>query len=341
MQHIQTGCPNINRKTVNSGKHLRAHLQLDEGDVYVVAVQENPVNQNAAAKERRGKAKRENWTSNQEKLLAKAYVHCTLNKRKGNQQKSDGFWNQVLKHFNQTVGGSNRNHHQVQSKWMAMQTKLNTFNGLYHQADRLRPSGCDDAFVMKQTLKDYKNKEKHDFPHVAAWEVVRTNQKWSSVPLLGEESSGSSQKRKSSDSGNYKADTPNAEVSSGLPDMNEDPSPRRQKRKEKKDKGSSSTNEDPRDITGRFKEYKAIKKELMDIKWLREEKYMTLADEQREALRQSMFDKDLETFNRPHDNVHPSMLEITLARKREIAKNMVGLVIFSFFVVALFYYQFF
>ncbi|XP_022031923.1 uncharacterized protein LOC110932983 [Helianthus annuus] len=180
-----------------------------------VVVQEKPVNQNEAAKERRGKAKRENWTSNQEEALAKAYVHCTLNKRKGNQQKSDGFWNQVLKHFNQTVGGSNQNHHQ----------------------DRLRPSGCDDAFVMKQALKDYKNKEKHDFHHVAAWEVVRTNQKWSPVPLLGEESSGSSKKRRPSDSGNHKADTPNAEVSSGLPDMNEDPSPRRQKRKEKQDKG--------------------------------------------------------------------------------------------------------
>lgn len=37
MQDIQTlvekGCPNINRKTVNSGKRLRAHLQLDEADV--------------------------------------------------------------------------------------------------------------------------------------------------------------------------------------------------------------------------------------------------------------------------------------------------------------------
>ncbi|KVI05158.1 zinc finger protein VAR3, chloroplastic [Cynara cardunculus var. scolymus] len=42
MQDIQTliekGCPNINRKTVNSGKRLRAHLQLDEGDVCGVCV---------------------------------------------------------------------------------------------------------------------------------------------------------------------------------------------------------------------------------------------------------------------------------------------------------------
>ncbi|KAJ0617474.1 hypothetical protein HanHA89_Chr02g0042291 [Helianthus annuus] len=143
------------------------------------------------------------------------------------------------------------------------------------------------------------------------------------VHLLGEESFGPSQKRKSSDSGIYRADTPNVEVSSGfvIPDINEDPSPRRQKRREKKDKGPSSRNEYPRDITGRFEEYMAMKKELMDIKRIREEKYLTLADEQREALRQIMYDNDFETFNRPTDNVHPSMLEITLARKREIAKK--------------------
>ncbi|KAJ0906781.1 putative glutathione transferase transcription factor MYB family [Helianthus annuus] len=172
------------------------------------------------APERRGKAKRENWTPKQEEALAKAYIHCTLNKKKDNQQKADGFWKQVLNHFNQTVGGSNRTHHQVRSKWLAMQTKLSTFNGLYHQADRLRPSGSDGAFVMNQALKDYKSKEGYDFA-IAAWEVVRTNQKWSPVPLLGEESSGSSQKGKSSVSGNYRADTPNAEVSSGIPDINE------------------------------------------------------------------------------------------------------------------------
>ncbi|XP_076937476.1 zinc finger protein VAR3, chloroplastic-like [Bidens hawaiensis] len=42
MQDIQTlvekGCPNINRKTVNSGKRLRSHLQLDEGDVCGICV---------------------------------------------------------------------------------------------------------------------------------------------------------------------------------------------------------------------------------------------------------------------------------------------------------------
>ncbi|XP_035842009.1 uncharacterized protein LOC118488488 [Helianthus annuus] len=304
---------------------LHQEQELDEDED--VAVEENPVNENVAEpeRERKGKAKRETWTPRQEEALAKAFVHCTLNKKKGNQQKADGFWKKVLNHYNETVGGSNRTHYQVRSKWMTMQTKINTFNGLYHQADRLRPSGCDDAYVMKQALKDYKGKEKLDFAHIAAWEIVRTNQKWSPVPLLNEESSGSGLKRKSSDSGNYTRGSPKVEISSGfgIPDINEDPSPppRRQTRKEKKDKGPSSRNEDPRDITHKFEEYKAMKKEIMEIKRIREEKYLTLADEQREALRQTMFDKDLETYNRPTENVHPAMLEITLARKRGIAKK--------------------
>ncbi|KAF5821200.1 hypothetical protein HanXRQr2_Chr01g0011061 [Helianthus annuus] len=137
-----------------------------------------------------------------------------------------------------------------------LEKSVATSDDLSFIQDRFRPSGSDDTFVMKQALNDYKGKEKIDFAHIAAWEIVRTNQKWSPVPLLGEENSGSSQKRKSSDSGNYRADTPNVEVSSGfgIPDINEDPSPRRQTRKEKKDKGPSSRNEDPRNITHKFEE---------------------------------------------------------------------------------------
>ncbi|KAJ0621850.1 putative glutathione transferase transcription factor MYB family [Helianthus annuus] len=258
-------------------------VQHDADEEFVPETQEQELDDDddddedvADEPERKGKAKRESWSPRQEKALAKAFVHCTLNKKKGNQQKKDGFWKKVLNHFNETVGGSNRTHHQVRSKWMTMKTKINTFNGLYHQADRLRPSGSDDAYVMKQALKDYKSKEKIEFAHVAAWEVVRTNQKWSPVPLLNEESSGSGLKRKSSDSGNYTRGSPNVEISSGfdIPDINEDslpPPPRRQTRKEKKDKGPSSKNEDPRDITHKFEEYKAMKKEIMEIKRVREE----------------------------------------------------------------------
>ncbi|MFS7939863.1 putative glutathione transferase [Helianthus anomalus] len=144
-------------------------------------------------KERGGMADLQRWTKKQEEALAMAYVHCSVNKEKGNQQKSEGFWKKILARYNATVGGSSWTVHQVRPKWKAMQGKLNLFNDFWHQADHLRSSGSDDAHVMKQTLKDYQ-KNKGGFPHIEAWEVVRKHEKWAPVPLLGEESGSSGQK---------------------------------------------------------------------------------------------------------------------------------------------------
>ncbi|MFS7901944.1 hypothetical protein Hanom_Chr01g00005521 [Helianthus anomalus] len=74
-------------------------------------------------------------------------------------------------------------------------------------------------------------------------------------------------------------------------------------------------------MSDKLEEYKFMKQELVDIKNKQEEKFMALADEHRDTLRSIRFDKDLEMFNRPHDNVLSKMLEITLARKRKIAKK--------------------
>ncbi|KAJ0446284.1 hypothetical protein HanHA89_Chr17g0692651 [Helianthus annuus] len=74
-------------------------LQNDSDEEFVVETQEQELDEDedvaveevVAEPGRKGKAKRENWTHRQEEALAKAYVHCTLNKKKGNQQRADGF----------------------------------------------------------------------------------------------------------------------------------------------------------------------------------------------------------------------------------------------------------
>ncbi|KAJ0575777.1 putative glutathione transferase [Helianthus annuus] len=139
---------------------------------------------------------RQSWSKYQEEALAKAWVHCSTDKKKGNQQTRDCFWPKILDHYNATVGGSNRTVHQVRSKWIPMMTKINYFNGLYQQADRTRESGCNDLNVMKIALKDFQNKYSSGFQHVEAWEVVRKHDKWAQIPLLGEEGEGLAQKKK-------------------------------------------------------------------------------------------------------------------------------------------------
>ncbi|KAJ0665979.1 putative glutathione transferase transcription factor MYB family [Helianthus annuus] len=142
----------------------------DEEDEY--NVDEDAGNEEDDARDKKGKMKSQNWIKVQEEALAKAWVHCSTNKKKGNQQNRDSFWRKILDHFNATVGGSNRTVHQVRSKWNPMLTKINFFNGLYQQADRTRGSGCKDLDVMKVALKEFKERFPNGFQHVEVWEVV-------------------------------------------------------------------------------------------------------------------------------------------------------------------------
>ncbi|KAM0056701.1 putative glutathione transferase [Helianthus debilis subsp. tardiflorus] len=138
----------------------------DEDDEY--NVDEDAGNEEDDARDKKGKMASEKWTKVQEEALAKAWVHCSTNKKKGNQQNRDSFWRKILDHFNATVGGSNRTVHQVRSKWGPMMTKINFFNGLYQQADRTRGSGCKDLDVMKVALKEFKERFPNGFQHVEA-----------------------------------------------------------------------------------------------------------------------------------------------------------------------------
>ncbi|KAM0007828.1 putative glutathione transferase [Helianthus debilis subsp. tardiflorus] len=159
-------------------------------------VDEDAGNEEDDGRDKKGKMESQKWTKVQEEALAKAWGHCSTNKKKGNQQNHDSFWRKILDHFNAIVGGSNRTVHQVRSKWGPMMTKINFFNGLYQQADRTRGSGCNDLDAKKVTLKEFNERYPNGFQHVEAWEVVRKHDKWAQVPLLGEEGEGSAQKRK-------------------------------------------------------------------------------------------------------------------------------------------------
>ncbi|KAF5779962.1 putative glutathione transferase transcription factor MYB family [Helianthus annuus] len=271
-------------------------------------VNEDADNEVDDARGKKAKMERQNWTKYQEEALAKAWVHCSTNKNKGNQQTRDGFWRRILDHYNATVGGSNRTVHQVRSKWNPMMTKINFFNGLYQQADRTRESGCSDLNVMKIALKDFQDRYPSGFQHIEAWEVIRKHDKWAQVPLSGEEGEGSAQKRKPID------------VDPSIPDMNEDPSPQRTQRR---DKRQATSSEGSAELAAQFKEYTAMKeaKHAIELRKKRESEARELITEQRETMRNYAYDRDMKTFLKPHDDAPPEMLPFILARKRDIANK--------------------
>ncbi|KAM0047205.1 hypothetical protein Hdeb2414_s0009g00325701 [Helianthus debilis subsp. tardiflorus] len=179
--------------------------------------------------------------------------------------------------------------------------------------DRTRGSGCSDVNVMKVALKEFKDKYPNGFQHVEAWEVVRKHDKWAQVPLLGEEGEGSAQKRKPVD------------VDPSIPDMNEDPSPQRTQRRDKRQPTSS---EGSAELAAQFKEYTAMKEakhamelEAIELRKKRESEARELITEQRETMRNYAYDRDMKTFLKPHDDAPPEMLPFILARKHDIANK--------------------
>ncbi|XP_021983184.1 uncharacterized protein LOC110928601 [Helianthus annuus] len=286
----------------------------DDDEEYEYNVDEDAGNEEDEAREKKGKTVSEKWTKEQEEALAKAWVHCSTNKKKGNQQSRESFWGKILEHFNKTIGGSNRTVHQVRSKWNPMHAKINFFNGLYQQADRTRASGCQDLDVMKVALKEFKERFPSGFQHIEAWEVVRKHEKWAQVPLMGEEGEGSAHKRKP------------VEVDFSIPDINEDPSPQRAQRRDKRQATSSEGSS--AELAAQFKVYTAMKEakqavelEAIELRKKRESEARELISVQIETMKNYNYDRDMKTFLKPHDDVPPSMLPIILARKREIANK--------------------
>ncbi|KAF5793161.1 hypothetical protein HanXRQr2_Chr09g0414351 [Helianthus annuus] len=197
----------------------------------------------------------------------------------------------------------------VSEKWTKEQEET-----LAKAWDRTRASGCKDLDVMKVALKEFKERFPSGFQHIEAWEVVRRHEKWAQVPLMGEEGEGSAPKRKSVD------------VDFSIPDMNEDPSPQRAQRRDKRQATSSEGSS--AELAAQFKVYTAMKEakqavelEAIELRKKRESEARELISAQLETMKNYNFDRDMKIFLKPHDDVPPSMLPIILARKREIANK--------------------
>nr|XP_043628592.1 uncharacterized protein LOC122600024 isoform X2 [Erigeron canadensis]XP_043628593.1 uncharacterized protein LOC122600024 isoform X3 [Erigeron canadensis] len=130
------------------------------------------------------KMKSRPWTQVEEEALVKAYINVSRVHQVGN-----SFWKKVLAEFNKNLGkDSLRNHHQVRSKWKDMSRKVTSFAGIYNNKMSDMGSGTNNEDVFKSATVEYmkKHNAKNGFPHLAAWEVLKSSPKWSDVKALEE-----------------------------------------------------------------------------------------------------------------------------------------------------------
>ncbi|KAF5819233.1 hypothetical protein HanRHA438_Chr02g0086811 [Helianthus annuus] len=110
--------------------------------------------------------------------------------------------------------------------------------------------------------------------------------------------------------------------------MNEDPSPQRTQRR---DKRQATSSEGSAELAAQFKEH-VSEMEVIELRKKRESEARDLITEQRETMKNYAHDRDMKTFLKPHDDAPPEMLPFILARKREIANKYNGRAISKIFM---------
>ncbi|KAJ9537242.1 hypothetical protein OSB04_029975 [Centaurea solstitialis] len=136
------------------------------------------------------------WTPEEEVTLVQAWINESENPVSGNAQRSIQFWKNIERSFYAQLGvNPYRTHHQLTTKWKAMNKKILAFNGIYNQIMNNMASGESDVNLLKQARSPYQMTESQVFPHETCWEILRHSPKWNAIPLMSGGSSSRSTKR--------------------------------------------------------------------------------------------------------------------------------------------------
>lgn len=284
------------------------------------------------------RVKRRNWEEREEIALAKAYISCSEDQERGNTQRSDSFWQNVLEHFQAQIQGTDRTKHQINSKYKDMLNKVNKFNCIYNNKMNMRASGRGDADVLQATHSEYRKLYRSSFSHTGAWEILKEHAKWETVKEMGMHSPHHSAKRSKTSGSNQFTNSPSDAHFSPQPiDLDEaspQPSSHSRQRKGKNVAGSSSMPDGYQTIVDKISalaninEAEAQKKETLRAKKMavleKQEEELTrksaLLEQEIEALKRSREQKDLKFFLKSHDHLTGSKLALVLGKKQEIAE---------------------
>ncbi|PWA54701.1 myb-like domain, Myb/SANT-like DNA-binding domain protein [Artemisia annua] len=249
------------------------------------------------------------WTPDEEEALAKAWIKISVDRDVGDRQTKDGFWRRVHMHFKSLMPRTERNKDQLNSKWNPMHTLSR------RSTSRLKESGCDDLQVYERAQLDFEKQYKKAFAHTKAWRILKDQEKWKQQASVGQtqESTGSSKKRKSSESSSAQTPIDVEDFECELPNLNENPTPSRQPKGKKKVNSADSSRSSMRDTLA---SYAAEKKNLMqsqlEIQKKKDDEFFKFIDGE-------VYNRDMKFVMDPHDHIpDPAFKEFVIQKKREI-----------------------
>jgi len=112
-------------------------------------------------------------------VQASAWLNTSKDPIHGNEKKSDSFWSQITKEFNQN---KQREHHRdtnsLKIHWTRLSKMINEFNGYWISVCKMNKSGYSDDQLMDEAQKRYEKKNEKPFTLIHWWKILKDEPKW-------------------------------------------------------------------------------------------------------------------------------------------------------------------
>ncbi|KAM0902976.1 hypothetical protein ACQ4PT_018954 [Festuca glaucescens] len=148
--------------------------------------------------------KRLAWTKDEDERLMSAWLYNSNDPINGNNKKSDQYWGDVARVYNNTTPKSRkRSVKQAKDHWHSLNKLVYQFHCCYSKASVIYASGQSDAQLLEKAYKFYEDDYKSQFHHYDCWKAVNEWPKWRTYNEWLE----NTKKRKTSDAGEAGEDT--------------------------------------------------------------------------------------------------------------------------------------
>ncbi|KAJ0724365.1 putative glutathione transferase [Helianthus annuus] len=272
------------------------------------------------------KRKQQKWVYAEEVALARAWCEQSQHSTLGNSQHRTALWESVSRLFHEEMGRETyRENDSLSSKWSEISTQLTKFSGFLNKAKKTLKVVKTKADILTNAVVTFKSNMKTDFRFMHCWEICKFHPKWATIPIGSETNSSSKRSRASSQA---QSDARDQEFEDLLDDS---PSPnrpehgrnasRRRAQKSRSDTASPSAgssgsrrgiySDQLDDISCKLDTFNVFQQQMADIR---------RSKEARDALKQRR--DDLKILSQPIDHLQGDELELALALREEIKKQI-------------------
>ncbi|GKD59687.1 hypothetical protein Tco_1297196 [Tanacetum coccineum] len=123
------------------------------------------------------------WTVAEETALCQAWYDVSENNIDGNSMKAKGFWDAVIRYFENETGSS-RGYESIVSKWKnRVRPRIGAFCAIISNVEENHESGTNDLDVYHKACAEYKMMYKQDFTLKHCYNILKDHPGWKGVEM--------------------------------------------------------------------------------------------------------------------------------------------------------------